>query len=269
MLPPVLHRFREGVNENAQGEEKIEIAKQFFKEYISSMHTGKVRECFEAWMDAEGVWTTERERLTLRSKGVEEAVRKYNTVVDKMMGGPQSTVSFRVNNITYHSKLDVVKLDFVISVLRVNESIPTVEPKRYTIKFNERLQILRIVVSPPDETAITPVKISSDVSTPISNESSTQSDSGSSESCTTSPLLRSPSRDRPCLHNNWDPVRVKRRHALLRCRVCASQWKIPVSDVTRCYKFVLPSGCSKGSLCTSLHVNARKQTYEERVSVRQ
>eukprot|EP00659_Diplonema_papillatum_P015870 gene15870-24248_t len=43
--------------------------------------------------------------------------------------------------------------------------------------------------------------------------------------------LPAPTTDRPCEHNNWDSVRVKRKWCLLRCRECFGQWRIRASDV--------------------------------------
>ena len=61
---------------------------------------------------------------------------------------------------------------------------------------------------------------------------------------------------RPCCHNDWDSIRVKRNLCQLRCRICLSQWKLRPEDINRCPVFVEP-GC-KNSECALLHINRKK-----------
>ena len=80
------------------------------------------------------------------------------------------------------------------------------------------------------------------------------------------PPLPPPTCDRPCDHNNWDSVRVKRKQVLLRCRECVSQWKIKAGGVKRCRAF-LNGACDEGASCPLLHINCKKQTKEERHAI--
>eukprot|EP01064_Diplonema_japonicum_P021275 TRINITY_DN3080_c0_g1_i5.p1 TRINITY_DN3080_c0_g1~~TRINITY_DN3080_c0_g1_i5.p1 ORF type:complete len:300 (+),score=51.56 TRINITY_DN3080_c0_g1_i5:67-966(+) len=73
-----------------------------------------------------------------------------------------------------------------------------------------------------------------------------------------------PASDRPCEHNCWDSVRVKRQWCLLRCRVCESQWRLPTGSFVKCQAFSTKPGCPVGTSCTFIHMNARKQTVAER-----
>eukprot|EP01064_Diplonema_japonicum_P009752 TRINITY_DN171_c2_g3_i1.p1 TRINITY_DN171_c2_g3~~TRINITY_DN171_c2_g3_i1.p1 ORF type:complete len:323 (+),score=45.79 TRINITY_DN171_c2_g3_i1:142-969(+) len=259
-FPPEMMRFRDGVNLQAIGDEKVVVTKQFWKEYNSAMHTGKVADFYEAWLDDEVVWTSSRLPLGLKSKGKLGACRNYNIVVDKILGGTKSTVSTRVNNVTYHPKTDVVRLDFTSSVMRPGAIVPTVEYRRFTIRFNNQMKIAQVVVSPCDDFLICPVRT-------LSSDDEDDDGCDSEKNASASVPLQPPTMTRPCLHNNWDPVRVKRRHALLRCRVCASQWKIPVAKVSRCPKYHV-TGCAKGEECGSLHINVRKQTYTQRTGLK-
>eukprot|EP01060_Flectonema_neradi_P018494 TRINITY_DN2534_c0_g1_i1.p1 TRINITY_DN2534_c0_g1~~TRINITY_DN2534_c0_g1_i1.p1 ORF type:complete len:241 (+),score=32.59 TRINITY_DN2534_c0_g1_i1:52-774(+) len=65
-----------------------------------------------------------------------------------------------------------------------------------------------------------------------------------------------PSFDRPCSHNNWDSIRVKRKLCQLRCRICLGQWKLRAENVNRCPVFVEP-GCTDAN-CKLLHINKKK-----------
>eukprot|EP01064_Diplonema_japonicum_P012182 TRINITY_DN1963_c1_g1_i1.p1 TRINITY_DN1963_c1_g1~~TRINITY_DN1963_c1_g1_i1.p1 ORF type:complete len:294 (+),score=31.84 TRINITY_DN1963_c1_g1_i1:48-884(+) len=247
--PDDMPQFRvldEGLRSLSPNTQKIEATKQFWKEHVSSMHTGRVSECYEAWMTGDVVWLTERVGLPLRSQGITEACKLYNIVQDKILGGPQSTVTTRVNRVVHHQKTDLIKLDFVCSILKPNSLSPKVEFRRFTIRWNEDLLITRVIVSPTDDSIINPV-LEPMVARP---ESGIQLEA------------------RPCSHNNWDPVRVKRKHATLRCRTCTSQWKLHVAKVSRCAAHITPKGCPDGSECSLLHINARKLTYEERTGVR-
>eukprot|EP01064_Diplonema_japonicum_P004821 TRINITY_DN1316_c2_g1_i3.p1 TRINITY_DN1316_c2_g1~~TRINITY_DN1316_c2_g1_i3.p1 ORF type:complete len:300 (+),score=53.78 TRINITY_DN1316_c2_g1_i3:104-1003(+) len=274
-LPPETMEYRMGVNENVTKAGKIEVTKQFWKEHVSSMHTGRVAECFDAWLDENIMWHTSARNLPVHTKGKIEVCKMYNIVQRKIMGGEQSTVSMRVNDVTYHPKTDAVKLDFTSSVLLSGAVVPTVEEIRFTIKYNDKMRINRVVVSPADDFIIRPVHTKNEKEEEEEEEedeerskTTTETDDSTYSEEFNLPLLP-PTTSRPCNHNNWDPVRVKRRTALLRCRVCVSQWKLPVGKVTRCPKYVSPDGCGKGSLCNSLHVNMRKLTYEERTGTKQ
>ncbi|KAJ9472089.1 hypothetical protein DIPPA_14442 [Diplonema papillatum] len=76
-----------------------------------------------------------------------------------------------------------------------------------------------------------------------------------------------PTFERPCQHNMWDSVRIKRKWCLLRCRLCESQWRLPASDIPirRCNEFAA-HGC-KNMTCKALHIFLRKQRLEERFAV--
>eukprot|EP01062_Namystynia_karyoxenos_P046358 TRINITY_DN3469_c0_g2_i2.p1 TRINITY_DN3469_c0_g2~~TRINITY_DN3469_c0_g2_i2.p1 ORF type:complete len:985 (+),score=241.06 TRINITY_DN3469_c0_g2_i2:247-2955(+) len=63
---------------------------------------------------------------------------------------------------------------------------------------------------------------------------------------------------RPCDHNDWDSVRMKRGWAILRCRQCQRQWRICLSDWgKRCSAFITEAGCTDSG-CGLLHVHRRR-----------
>eukprot|EP00755_Sulcionema_specki_P029333 Sspe_Gene.91943::Locus_63612_Transcript_2_2_Confidence_0.500_Length_1404::g.91943::m.91943 len=72
---------------------------------------------------------------------------------------------------------------------------------------------------------------------------------------------------RPCLHNSWDNVRIKRGWIILRCRICQAQWRQRPSSESRCHDFNTDEGCPQGHKCKLLHVHLFKQTLAERQAV--
>ena len=67
---------------------------------------------------------------------------------------------------------------------------------------------------------------------------------------------------KPCTHNSWDNVRVKRGWAILRCRICHLQWRLRPTAIPHCDSFARGMGCCPmGVECTQLHVHrTREQT---------
>eukprot|EP01064_Diplonema_japonicum_P012868 TRINITY_DN20218_c0_g1_i1.p1 TRINITY_DN20218_c0_g1~~TRINITY_DN20218_c0_g1_i1.p1 ORF type:complete len:309 (+),score=75.57 TRINITY_DN20218_c0_g1_i1:65-991(+) len=68
----------------------------------------------------------------------------------------------------------------------------------------------------------------------------------------------------PCPHNSWDNVRAKKGGATLRCRVCQTQWKTSLSELTRCNAFI-KGQCVLERNCPNIHVHGKKQSLSERV----
>eukprot|EP01064_Diplonema_japonicum_P023263 TRINITY_DN336_c6_g1_i1.p1 TRINITY_DN336_c6_g1~~TRINITY_DN336_c6_g1_i1.p1 ORF type:complete len:473 (+),score=118.49 TRINITY_DN336_c6_g1_i1:87-1505(+) len=86
-----------------------------------------------------------------------------------------------------------------------------------------------------------------------------------SPSSSTSSLKRSEPKihsERPCMHNSWDNVRVKKGLVTLRCRMCQGQWRRPLENLPRCPLF--PS-CPEGAACPNLHLHAFKQSLAQRM----
>ena len=77
------------------------------------------------------------------------------------------------------------------------------------------------------------------------------------------------SSDRPCLHNDWDNVRVKKGFITLRCRICQLQWKTETENIRKCIDYFQTS-CSRGTSCPYPHIHRYKmsvKTREERFGV--
>lgn len=75
---------------------------------------------------------------------------------------------------------------------------------------------------------------------------------------------------RPCEHNSWDNVRVKKDKTTLRCRVCQLQWKVDninLREATKCQEFHAHGRCSKGDKCTKVHVHRCKLNLSKRKTI--
>eukprot|EP00756_Hemistasia_phaeocysticola_P011131 Hpha_TRINITY_DN15090_c5_g3::TRINITY_DN15090_c5_g3_i3::g.123401::m.123401 len=70
--------------------------------------------------------------------------------------------------------------------------------------------------------------------------------------------------NKPCGHNSWDNVRIRRGWVVLRCRECDAKWRQRPHSNERCPDFPTPQGCARGDACPQLHVHHTKRTAEER-----
>jgi len=77
------------------------------------------------------------------------------------------------------------------------------------------------------------------------------------------------SADRPCEHNSWDGVRVKKEKTTLRCRICQLQWKVDHEYLrgAKCQPFAAKSRCKHGSQCTHIHIHRYKQNLAMRKGI--
>eukprot|EP01060_Flectonema_neradi_P025704 TRINITY_DN34509_c0_g1_i1.p1 TRINITY_DN34509_c0_g1~~TRINITY_DN34509_c0_g1_i1.p1 ORF type:complete len:356 (+),score=57.16 TRINITY_DN34509_c0_g1_i1:76-1143(+) len=76
-----------------------------------------------------------------------------------------------------------------------------------------------------------------------------------------------PSLKRPCRHNDWDDVRTRKGHKILRCRICHRKWKLLSGTLTRCAKFIQDEVCENGLQCSLLHVHKKKSGSKENCDV--
>eukprot|EP01064_Diplonema_japonicum_P010948 TRINITY_DN181_c0_g1_i11.p3 TRINITY_DN181_c0_g1~~TRINITY_DN181_c0_g1_i11.p3 ORF type:complete len:263 (+),score=38.61 TRINITY_DN181_c0_g1_i11:1587-2375(+) len=234
--------FRQGIEQHIAKGDLIAIGKQQFKEVIASMHTGKVRECVEAWMAPDVTYRSEGLPYNLNCSGREGFMETYNRIITEYYGCPDAQMVFRLNNI---ERTGVSSLDIDITITTSGKR-NLVERMRSTVTFDKHIMISESFV------------------TPILGESSQMM--CINPAVVVKAVVRAPSFVRPCLHNFWDSVRTKKGVALLRCRTCVSQWKIPASDIVKCKRFLNDQGCSLGVMCPHLHINARKKNYEDRMN---
>ena len=71
----------------------------------------------------------------------------------------------------------------------------------------------------------------------------------------------------PCVHNNWDNVRVKKGQITLRCRECQEQWKTETEKVRKCQNFFNTGTCANGTGCPNPHIHRYKQSLAKRKSI--
>eukprot|EP00659_Diplonema_papillatum_P015776 gene15776-24096_t len=65
---------------------------------------------------------------------------------------------------------------------------------------------------------------------------------------------------KPCAHNRWENVRVKKGLVTLRCRECQQQWRQVSGTLNKCPDF---PRCPNASSCEMLHVHSSKKSILE------
>eukprot|EP01064_Diplonema_japonicum_P038420 TRINITY_DN92_c3_g1_i1.p1 TRINITY_DN92_c3_g1~~TRINITY_DN92_c3_g1_i1.p1 ORF type:complete len:293 (+),score=44.38 TRINITY_DN92_c3_g1_i1:66-881(+) len=232
----------------------MRLVKDFFGEFFAAMHNGTVTDCIGKWACDDVVTCTERLVFPIQVVGKEMMIKAYNEVLERSWG-IDSNITFRVDECIPETPTRI-RTDFTMSVHRSGMQQPIIKKRRWVLGLRGN-KLASIKVSPTCQDiqcagpfveipmASVPAYI-----TPVAP-----------------PVPKAPSRskDRPCVCNQWDSIRVKRGLALLRCRTCQSQWKLPSPDVVRCDAFLSPESCSKGHECTQLHIFPRKLPKKEQV----
>ena len=250
-----------------------ELVRNFFGDFIRGMQFGTIAEAYQKWLHEDIVWDTLEMPLPLFATGKKDCVLAYNIICENVFGGPSSTLTLCLESSHMLAK-DRVKMNFNVSIKQKGWTTSMVERRFFYVKLLDG-KISHMLVTPGytcqqmyggiDEPCISPVqqpvKAVPAYAAAMPSEETASSCGLSSESDKV-PELPPPTLDRPCNHNDWDSVRIKRQFALLRCRVCSSQWKIKATEVRRCNNFM--DGSCKGD-CDLLHVNSRKQTQNERL----
>eukprot|EP01063_Lacrimia_lanifica_P035601 TRINITY_DN6840_c0_g2_i1.p1 TRINITY_DN6840_c0_g2~~TRINITY_DN6840_c0_g2_i1.p1 ORF type:complete len:631 (+),score=202.69 TRINITY_DN6840_c0_g2_i1:171-2063(+) len=81
------------------------------------------------------------------------------------------------------------------------------------------------------------------------------------------PVFNAVMAGRPCEHNNWDNVRIVKGKIGLRCRTCATHWKVEVSVVVKCPAF-FNGCCPNGVGCPLPHIHRYKNKAKEAAKAR-
>eukprot|EP01060_Flectonema_neradi_P034029 TRINITY_DN5851_c1_g1_i1.p1 TRINITY_DN5851_c1_g1~~TRINITY_DN5851_c1_g1_i1.p1 ORF type:complete len:310 (+),score=49.47 TRINITY_DN5851_c1_g1_i1:94-1023(+) len=251
----------------AEAEYNGGLVREFFGDFLRGMQFGTIAEMYDKWLHDDVVWDTLDMPLPLFAFGKKDCVIAYNIICENVFGGPSSTVTLCLENQQMLSK-DRFKMCFSVSIKQKDWTTSMVERRQFHVKLRDG-KIQHMIVTPGfttqqtygavDEPCISPVQVPRSVA-PQNEE--TASSCGLSSESDKVPELPPPTLERPCMHNDWDSVRIKRQFALLRCRVCSSQWKIKATEVRRCNTF-MDGGCHGD--CELLHVNSRKQTQSERI----
>eukprot|EP01060_Flectonema_neradi_P014882 TRINITY_DN21567_c0_g1_i1.p1 TRINITY_DN21567_c0_g1~~TRINITY_DN21567_c0_g1_i1.p1 ORF type:complete len:284 (+),score=38.85 TRINITY_DN21567_c0_g1_i1:56-907(+) len=227
----------------AQAEHAKMLCGVFWREFISAMHEGKLPEFFNKWLTDDIEWVCKRGKLF--SVGIDNCILAYNRALVEFFGGPNSLVTFTLHEVDILSK-DRSRLTACSKVDSPGPADPApVEMQTLYEHLHVRFRgdrVCEILIFPVD------FKLTPPPSPPLVSQKPKIE-------------LPPPSISRPCRHNNWDSVRIKNQIALLRCRICTSQWKIKVAQIKRCNRFT-EGDCSREN-CVFLHINMRKQTRAE------
>eukprot|EP01060_Flectonema_neradi_P003382 TRINITY_DN1216_c2_g2_i1.p1 TRINITY_DN1216_c2_g2~~TRINITY_DN1216_c2_g2_i1.p1 ORF type:complete len:315 (+),score=69.49 TRINITY_DN1216_c2_g2_i1:56-946(+) len=231
------------------------VVHEFVKAFTASLDDGKIRECFEEWMWEDATWESNPEMMVrIDASDREQCINSWTTVRDLFFSGgaPQTSPT---------GPRSPLRLDLIDASL-LDEDTARID---FVIKFHlpqpaggEPLKIRRRWEITIDDGLIRKVNAQFP---PSSNQGENEEKSDETNQI---PPLPPPIAERPCNHNSWDSVRVKKKRILLRCRTCGKQWKVKINAVKRCAKF--PSGSCTNASCSLLHIHPRKQTLDERVA---
>eukprot|EP01060_Flectonema_neradi_P014883 TRINITY_DN21567_c0_g2_i1.p1 TRINITY_DN21567_c0_g2~~TRINITY_DN21567_c0_g2_i1.p1 ORF type:complete len:298 (+),score=29.28 TRINITY_DN21567_c0_g2_i1:113-1006(+) len=215
-----------------EAERSAELVRRFFGDMLQGMHQGTIPEVYTSWLTEDIEWMSCKFIPLLYAVGRKNCMVGYNHALNHFLGGPNSSVIFTIHSVLMLGK-DRTRITFKSDITSPSGVPPTIKEMYARVRGN---QICEILMMPAGETILPP-----------------------------SPRpkfeLPPPSISRPCRHNNWDSVRIKNQIALLRCRICTSQWKIKVPQIKKCNNFT--EGTCTRPKCPFLHIYVRKQTRAE------
>eukprot|EP01064_Diplonema_japonicum_P036600 TRINITY_DN829_c0_g3_i1.p1 TRINITY_DN829_c0_g3~~TRINITY_DN829_c0_g3_i1.p1 ORF type:complete len:305 (+),score=41.36 TRINITY_DN829_c0_g3_i1:43-915(+) len=199
--------------------------------YLDAMHTGSISEFYDKYVAPKAVWETRRLIVNERVTGKEGWIRHYNNVLALSWGGEGTRAEFSI--IAHRVDLQENSSTLTVDLTLLLNDGRTLPPRRREITwaYNETGKLRLYFVCPADSMHVP---------------------------------TRPASYERPCHHNSWDSVRVKRNWCLLRCRYCQSQWRLAPGSFSRCTKYTSKDGCSLASNCPNIHLNVKKLTAMER-----
>eukprot|EP01060_Flectonema_neradi_P016634 TRINITY_DN23269_c0_g1_i1.p1 TRINITY_DN23269_c0_g1~~TRINITY_DN23269_c0_g1_i1.p1 ORF type:complete len:502 (+),score=70.29 TRINITY_DN23269_c0_g1_i1:50-1507(+) len=202
--------------------------------------------------------------------GVSNLVDHYNMLLDKW--GVGSNMCWKARSFTEMSPTTVTT-EYDITLKDSRGKVRNFR-QVYLYKIDGR-RLAEVQILPRD----TIVKINNSSSASIGSNSSIGYSSSSAPSVKsgdeepTSSNQPSPSQpnsgervvqlERPCNHNSWDNVRIKRGWLVLRCRLCHSQWRQRPTEITRCSAFS-EGNCPNDTRCPNLHIHHIKHTKAQR-----
>eukprot|EP01064_Diplonema_japonicum_P021273 TRINITY_DN3080_c0_g1_i3.p1 TRINITY_DN3080_c0_g1~~TRINITY_DN3080_c0_g1_i3.p1 ORF type:complete len:308 (+),score=51.56 TRINITY_DN3080_c0_g1_i3:52-975(+) len=211
----------------------IETSKQLMDSMLAAMDKGSLHAFFEDYVADDGVWESNGLLVNEKAEGRPAMLRHYNKVLATSWGGNGSSMCIQTHSYEeIPSKDGTSACQFIFETHITLEGQTVKRDRRWTFHIDDITGLItKIQCAPRKGNALPP-----------------------------SP----PASDRPCEHNCWDSVRVKRQWCLLRCRVCESQWRLPTGSFVKCQAFSTKPGCFAGTSCTFIHMNSRKQTLAER-----
>eukprot|EP01064_Diplonema_japonicum_P036601 TRINITY_DN829_c0_g4_i2.p1 TRINITY_DN829_c0_g4~~TRINITY_DN829_c0_g4_i2.p1 ORF type:complete len:301 (+),score=50.51 TRINITY_DN829_c0_g4_i2:62-964(+) len=200
--------------------------------FMDAMQEGTVADFYDSYVAPKAVWESKRLIVNERVQGKEGWLQHYNNVLAVSWGGEGVTTEFAL--LRHDANPEENSNTMLLELKLLLNDGTTLPPRRreVTWAYNETGKLRLYFVCPADS-----------VNVP------------------TSPA----SYERPCHHNSWDSVRVKRNWCLLRCRYCQSQWRLAPGSFSKCTKYTSKAGCSLASNCPNIHLNVKKLTAMERL----
>ena len=214
-------------NDQPQAHRTRDLVNNFFRDFLKGINERTVSVVFRNWLAPDIEWTCKT--TGAYAVGIEHCIDSYNQVLINNFAGLNSAVTFTIHNVIILST-NRIRLTLISSVTAQPNIPPLYEHFYVRVRGEQLSEILITPMSgpPPQRIAIE---------------------------------LPAPTICRPCQHNDWDSVRIKNQIALLRCRICTSQWKIKIAQIKKCNRF-LEGSCAREK-CPFLHINVRKRTRAE------
>eukprot|EP01060_Flectonema_neradi_P036124 TRINITY_DN6872_c0_g1_i2.p1 TRINITY_DN6872_c0_g1~~TRINITY_DN6872_c0_g1_i2.p1 ORF type:complete len:323 (+),score=53.83 TRINITY_DN6872_c0_g1_i2:41-970(+) len=205
--------------------------RNMFDSMFQAMDGGLMASFLDKFAADSAAWMSNGLSVNENAVGKTAMLRHYNKVFRRVWGGGEHPIHFHAGHFSRTGR-DAVSL--IVTFFLIHPNTIIVKRRSWNIAFAEDGLIRLFKVTPAEPEGLP---------------------------------FRPPSMIRPCSHNNWDSVRVKRKWCLLRCRMCGSQWRLATGSFTRCHVFTSKSGCSADESCPLLHIHHRKQTLAERRSL--
>eukprot|EP01064_Diplonema_japonicum_P028689 TRINITY_DN4463_c5_g1_i1.p1 TRINITY_DN4463_c5_g1~~TRINITY_DN4463_c5_g1_i1.p1 ORF type:complete len:451 (+),score=73.88 TRINITY_DN4463_c5_g1_i1:139-1491(+) len=275
-------------------EKDVDFVKHVWALYQQAMDEGWVTEWVEKFTTPDIFLSDSIGRAgAYTCNGREDVCTYYNTVLKKVWDNGNATITWTPRSFYSMGKgTGVVMAEFDVDVVPKGHTHPRqlwachVQGGRLS---EVRMYPLASMTPPghPRTAAPTPAVQSPSPSTsptPSPTASlhppvpSLTTDTSDTASCISMPSLAESIRSgpvgvaltRPCSHNSWDNVRIKRGWAILRCRICQSQWRLRPTTIPHCGDFARGAGCCPAGVdCHQLHVHRTRESSEMKRQLQQ
>ena len=205
--------------------------RNMFEAMFRAMDDGIMASFIDQYISESAAWISNGLSVNENAVGKAAMLRHYNRVYRKVWGGGEYPIHFHAGHFSRTGR-DAVSLSVTVFLIQPTDVM--VIRRSFNCAYGKDGLVRLFKVTPAEPEGLP---------------------------------FRPPSMVRPCSHNNWDSVRVKRKWCLLRCRNCGSQWRLATGSFTRCHMFTSKSGCHTNEDCALLHIHHRKQTLSERRSL--
>ncbi|KAJ9458009.1 hypothetical protein DIPPA_11271 [Diplonema papillatum] len=258
--------------EEPSGERNVDFVKQTWALYQQAMDEGWVTEWVEKFCSPDIFLTDGVGRSTpYVVHGHEELCEYYNVVLEKVWDHGKATVTWVPRG--FYSMGSIVIAEYDIEVTPKGSS-HTRQLWLYHVEGDKLKEIRMYPLNGKSNGMPPPVRPSKK---PADKRVRTEAEEmNDAVSCVSMPSLAESipqnrpggvALSRPCCHNAWDNVRIKRGWAILRCRICQCQWRLRPTAIPHCTDFARGAGaCPRGVECPQLHVHrTREQSSDKKM----